>query len=38
MNDIYQKTSISHSLYSIYEGKIVSYFVENLYDDDLLSW
>ena len=27
MNNLYQKNSISHSLYSIY--------VENLYDDDL---
>ena len=36
MNDEYQRASISHSLYSLYEGKTVSYFVEKPNDDDLL--
>lgn len=36
MNDKYQRTNISHSLYSIYEGFTVSYFVEKPNDDDLL--
>jgi hypothetical protein len=36
MIDNYAKNSISHSLYSIYEGKTVSYFVEKPNDDDLL--
>jgi hypothetical protein len=32
----YERTKISESLYEIYEGKTVSYFVEKPNDDDLL--
>jgi hypothetical protein len=36
MVDNYARNIISHSLYSIYEGKTISYFVEKPSDDDLL--
>jgi hypothetical protein len=36
MIDNNAKNSISHSLYSIHEGKTVSYFVEKPNDEDLL--
>jgi len=36
MNDNYARNNISHSLYSIYEGKTISYFVEKPSEDDLL--
>ena len=36
MIDNYKRNIISHSLYSIYEGKTISYFVEKPEDDNLL--
>ena len=36
MIDKFARNSISHSLYSIYEGKTISYFVEKPIEDDLL--
>ena len=36
MKDKYARNKISHSLYSIYEGKTISYFVEKPDDDNLL--
>ena len=36
MMDNFARNIISHSLYSIYEGKTISYFVEKPNDDDLL--
>ena len=36
MIDNYQRNSISHSLYTIYEGKTISYFVEKPNDENLL--